>query len=52
MNDTDTLDPELLKQIEESECDAGRTETITLSEAIILFVITFVIFPLLGYLSY
>ena len=53
MNDTiDTLDPELLKQIEESEHDAIHTEALTFLEGIILFVITFILFPLLGYLSY
>ncbi|MBQ4133150.1 MAG: hypothetical protein IJD04_05385 [Desulfovibrionaceae bacterium] len=52
MNDAETLNPELLKQIEESELDSGQTEVMGIFEAIVLITITFIIFPLLGYLTY
>lgn len=52
MNNTETLDSVLLRQIEESEADAGSTQVMTRLEAGILLAITFGLFPLLGYLSY
>lgn len=52
MNEEKILDPVLLQQIEESEQDAPKTETISPLEVIFLVGVTFIVFPLIGYLTY
>ncbi len=52
MNEEKILDPVLLQQIEESEEDAPQTEVISKAEIILLLGITFIVFPLIGYLTY